>query len=139
MKNTLYLTMSLAALGFTFVTSNPLRADDEKTTTVTNTSTVTSQGTIADYSPDAFTVRTSSSAMPVRYFSSKTTTYVDENGAPVSVETVKSGLPVTVYYDQEGDRMVASKVIVRRATIAPAPTTVERSSTTTTTKKSDDD
>ena len=35
-----------------------------------------------------------------------------ENGAPVSVETVKSGLPVTVNFTREGDRMNAVKVIV---------------------------
>ena len=31
---------------------------------------------------------------------------------------VKSGVPVTVYYAQDGDRMVASKVIVHHVTIA---------------------
>jgi hypothetical protein len=50
------------------------------------------------------------------YSSTKTTTYVDETGAPVSVETVKSGLPVTVYYTSEGDRMIANKVVVRKTT-----------------------
>jgi hypothetical protein len=71
----------------------------------------------------------------VSYSYSKTTTYVDQNGNPVSMETVKSGLPVTVYYTQEGDKMVASKVVVQRTIITgDAPTTpvVETKKTTTT-------
>ncbi len=50
------------------------------------------------------------------YSFSKTVTYVDENGNPVSVDTVKSGTPVTVYYDQDGGKMVASRVVVRSST-----------------------
>lgn len=61
-------------------------------------------------------VRSETSSSPMRYSSTKSTTYVDETGAPVSVETVKSGLPVTVYYTREGDRMVADKVMVRKTT-----------------------
>lgn len=82
------------------------------------------------------TVR-SESASPVSYSYSKTTTYVDENGNPVSVETVKSGAPVTVYYTRDGDRMIASKVVVRRTTTTAAPPVaapvVETKKTTTTT------
>src|SRR5580693_3511448 len=74
---------------------------------------------------------------PIRYTYTKTTTYVDENGAPVSMETVKSGLPVTVYYVKDGDNMVVSKVIVRKAVVvtpaAPAPVVEEKKSSTTTT------
>ncbi len=54
------------------------------------------------YSQCVYVVTTSSPA-PVRYNFTKTTTYVDENGNPVSVETVKSGAPVTVYYSGDGD------------------------------------
>jgi hypothetical protein len=72
----------------------------------------------------------------VSYSYSKTTTYVDQNGNPVSMETVKSGLPVTVYYTQDGDKMVASKVVVQRTTTSDtssAPTSETKKSTTTTT------
>jgi hypothetical protein len=61
-------------------------------------------------------VKTTSTADPVSYSYSKTTTYVDENGNPVAMETVKSGAPVTVYYDQNGTTMVATKVVVRKTT-----------------------
>ena len=76
---------------------------------------------------------------PVTYSASKTTTYVDEAGAPVSVETVRSGVPVTVHYVKEGDRMIANRVIVHKKVTSVAPTAVEesRTTTTTTTKKED--
>ena len=85
------------------------------------TTTVTSDGTVSQFSPDAIVVKTSSSADPVSYSYSKTTTYVDENGNPVSMETVKSGLPVTVYYDKDGTKMIATKVIVRKTTTTTTP------------------
>jgi len=99
------------------------------------TTTTTSAGTISSYTPDAMTIRTETSAAPVSYTFSKTTTYVDENGNPVSVDVVKSGVPVTVYYTQDGDRMVASKVVVRKtvSTDAAAPAVIEKKTTTTTT------
>ena len=44
--------------------------------------TTTSAGTVSEFSPDAITVTSGTS--PVSYTYSKTTTYVDENGNPVS-------------------------------------------------------
>ena len=86
----------------------------------TTTTSTTSVGTISEFSPDTLVVKSTSVAEPIRYRYTKTTTYVDETGAPVSVELVKSGLPVTVHYVREGDQLVASRVIVRKA-VAPAP------------------
>ncbi len=86
------------------------------TSTVTTTSTTTSAGTVSQFSPDTIVVKTTTSADPISYSYSKTTTYVDENGNAVSSETVKSGAPVTVYYTQDGDKMVATKVVVRKTT-----------------------
>jgi hypothetical protein len=83
---------------------------------VTTTSSTTSAGTVSDFTPDAISVRTTTTAAPISYSFSKTTTYVDESGNPVSVDVVKSGVPVTVYYTQDGDRMIASKVVVRKTT-----------------------
>ena len=80
---------------------------------VTETSTTTTTGTISEFGPDRMIVTTKTSKTPLGYTFTKTTTYVDENGQPVSIETVKSGLPVTVYYTKDGDRMVATKVMVR--------------------------
>jgi hypothetical protein len=94
--------------------------------------TVTSAGTISEFSPDIIAVKTADSDIPVHYTYSKTTTYVDENGNTVSMETVKSGLPVTVYYAKDGDNLVASKVIVGAMPVPPA-VNIQQSKTTTTT------
>jgi hypothetical protein len=96
---------------------------------------VTTVGTISELSPDTIIVRSATAPEPIRYSYTKTTTYVDEAGNPISMETVKSGLPVTVYYAKEGDRMIARKVIVRK-TLPAAPAVVEKKTTTTTTIES---
>ena len=110
------------------ITFAQIPADSSTTTT---TSTTTSAGTVSQFSPDTIVVKTTTSADPVSYSYSKTAAFDDEHGNPVSIETVKSVLPVTVYYAKDGDRMVAPKVVVRRTTVADptAPTT----QTTTTT------
>jgi hypothetical protein len=97
-------------------------AVEEKTEkTTTTTTTTTSTGTVSQFGPDTFVVKTTTSSDPVTYSSTKTTTYVDESGKPVAVETVKSGAPVTVYYSKDGDKMVATKVVVMKTTTAPHP------------------
>jgi hypothetical protein len=129
------LGLGLTLLGMTWMPSNVARADsDDRTTQTTTTSTISSQGTISEFAPDSFMIRSSASAVPVRYSYTKSTTYVDEGGNPVSIATVRSGVPVTVYYDRSGNQMIASKVVVRQA--VPASST--QSTTTTTTKKDDD-
>ena len=89
------------------------QAVSQSTTTTTAT---TSDGTISDFSPNIITIRSQASTAPVSYSYSKTTTYVDQDGNPVSMDIVKSGVPVTVYYTQDGDKMIASKVVVRKTT-----------------------
>ncbi len=98
-------------------------------TTQTSTS---SAGTISEFGRGRILIKTEASPDPLDYSYTKTTTYIDENGAPVSIETVKSGLPVTVFYTKAGNVLVASKVIVRRAVIA-SPEVLEQKKTTTTT------
>jgi hypothetical protein len=98
-----------------------------------DSTTVTSEGTISEFKPDTIIVKTQDAVEPVRYTYSKSTTYVDQNGNAVSMEIVKSGLPVTVYYIKDGDNLVASRVIVNTSVIQPAPTLQESKTTTTTT------
>lgn len=110
--------------------------------TTTVAEPVTATGVINAYSPDGLVVRTEASAEPLRYSFSKSTTYVDEAGNPVSVETVRSGLPVTVQYIRDGDTLFAKKVIVRRAAVVPVPApapVIERTTRTTTTVRDADD
>ena len=80
--------------------------------TTTTTTTTNADGTISSFTKDEFVTTSPTSNKPVTYGYSKTTQYVDENGAPVSIEIVKSGVPVTVSYVRDGDRYIAQRVIV---------------------------
>jgi hypothetical protein len=84
--------------------------------TVETIKTTETVGTLSELGPDTIVVRTETNTTPMKYTSTKTTTYVDETGKPVAVETVKSGLPVTVYYTQDGNRLIANKVMIRKTT-----------------------
>lgn len=132
MKHTILTFTATAALAFACIAGQALFGQDA----VQTTTTTTSAGTISEFSPQTIVVKTEGSTEPVSYTYSKSTTYVDENGNPVSMETVRSGLPVTVYYVKDGDNLVASKVIVRKTVIQPLQppiTGVEDTKTTTTT------
>ncbi len=132
MKLTSRKLISAAVLGLTLITAHVTfgQTTVQETTTSTN-----SARTISEFGPETIVIRSTAAAEPLRYSYSKTTTYVDETGAPVSIETVKSGLPVTVYYTRVGDQLVASRVIVKRATAAVVPDApvIEKKTTTTTT------
>ncbi len=114
---------SLTFLGVMLFTANIAMAQSAapSSTSTTTTTTTTSDGTVSQFGPDTIVVKSTTSTTPLSYSYSKTTTYVDENGNPVSSETVKSGAPVTVYYTQDGDKMVATKVIVRKTTTTTTP------------------
>ena len=92
MKNKIRNLSSLAFLSMMLFTTDITRAQTSAETTTT--STTTSAGTVSQFSPDVIMVKTTSSTTPVSYSYSKTTSYVDQNGNPVSMETVKSGEPV---------------------------------------------
>ena len=129
MKKILAQYLGALAIGTVLTTTALAQTVVKETTTTTN-----SAGTITEFSPDTIVIRSETSPQPLRYSYSKTTTYVDETGAPVTMETVKSGLPVTVHYTKVGDRLVANRVIVRKTTVVPvAPPIVEKKTTTTTT------
>jgi hypothetical protein len=124
-----------AVLGLTLSAANLTMAQ----TVATEVTTTTSAGTISEFGPDTMIIRSTTSPEPIRYSYSKSTTYVDETGAPVSVEVVKSGVPVTVYYTTVGGQMVASKVIVQRAVTTPVVPVIEEKRTTTTTTETTKD
>ena len=130
MKATKSPLVASLAIALSLVATNFTSAQ----TVVKETVTTNTAGTISEFNPDTIVVRSETSTAPLRYYYTDATTYVDESGAPVTVKTVKSGLPVTVYYTKVGDRMVASRVIVRK-TVAAAPveeTTTTKTTTTTT-------
>ncbi len=101
--------------------------------TVTKTETA---GTISEINPDTLVIRSESSPNPVVYTYTKKTNYINERGEPVSMETVKSGLPVTVYYSTNGTQMTAEKVMVHETTTTTtAKPMIEEKKTTTTTSE----
>jgi hypothetical protein len=74
-----------------------------------------SHGTINARTPDQFVVQSQTETNPVTYTYTSSTQYVNEHGQPVSVETVKSGVPVTVEYERDGNHMRATRVIVHES------------------------
>ena len=126
MKITASLLATAAFLGLSVATApaSPPELPVQKVIETTTTS-----GTIGEFGTDRMVIHTKTSRTPLGYTFTKTTTYVDENGAPVAFETVKSGLPVTVYFTREGDRMNATRVIVRKAS-PPAGVIIEKKTTT---------
>ncbi len=136
MKHISIKSLLVAATAGWLLISAPVQAEERVVTTTTS-----SAGTISEFSPDQIVVRSTTSAAPVTYGFTRETTYVDEAGQPVSVQTIRSGLPVTVDYVQDGPRVVARRVVVHRAVAAPAAPVIEKhtTTTTTTTKKDDDD
>ena len=123
MKNTIRNLSGLTLLGVMLLNANVASA--QTTTTVvpaaSTTTTTTSDGTVSEFGPDSFVVRSTTSTTPLSYSYSKTTSYVDEDDHPVERETLKSGTPVTVYYTRDGDKMIASKVIVKKTTTTTVP------------------
>ena len=82
-------------------------------------------GTLSGLSPDTILVRSTASGELVRYFSSQTTMFVDETGAPlISIDSLKAGIPVTVQYIKVADQLVASRVSLGNAlTVGPTEKT----------------
>jgi len=128
MKKLIRNSIGALLLTGTLLTANTVLAQDA----VVTTSPITSMGTISEFSPNAIVIKTETGTGPVSYGYSKTTTYVDETGNPVSMTAIKSGLPVTVYYTKSGDTMTASKVIVRKAVVVPGAVEEQKTTTTTT-------
>jgi hypothetical protein len=96
----------------------------------TTTTVTTTKGAFNGYVPGSETmvVRTDSDTAPVRYTVTKQTTIVDESGAPVAVERISPGSPLSIQYTGMGDRLVASRIVVQR----PAAVTEQQTTTTTT-------
>jgi hypothetical protein len=130
---TAVLILGLAAGPLLLSQSTGLAQTEEATET---TETTESLGTISEFGPDSIVIHSERSSEAIPFSYTQTTTYVDETGAPVARETIRKGSPVTVYYVREGDRMVATRVVVRKA--PPAGSVIERKTTTTTTTEDDD-
>ena len=112
-------------------------------TQTTTTETTTTNGAFTEYVPGSETmvVKSEAGTSPLRYSVTKQTTIVDETGAPVAIDRISPGSQLSVQYTGSGDRLVASRVVVRRAATAstavtsvPAGTGQQTNTTTTTTR-----
>src|SRR6478752_1779882 len=102
MKRSSTLTLTLSALAAGSLAFSTVRAADVEVTATTTTA----GGTITEFSPGKqIIVRTESATAPVQYVVGDSVTYVDEAGAPVAADIVRTGVPVTIQYVKEGDRM----------------------------------
>jgi hypothetical protein len=97
----------------------------------TTTTVTTTKGAFNEYVPGSETmvVKSESGSAPLRYTVTKQTTIVDESGAPVSIERISPGSPLSIHYTGTGDRLVASRIILQR------PSAVSEQQTTTTTTR----
>ena len=111
------IAMALLAVG---ICTPEMRA--QATTTVTTT-----KGAFTEYVPGSETmvVRTETSSAPLRYVVSKQTTIVDVSGAPVAIERISPGSPLSIQYTGTGENLVASRIVVQR----PAAVTTEPATT----------
>jgi hypothetical protein len=94
---------------------------------VVATTTTTRVGRVGTVTPDTLMMDASAGTEPIRYLRTSRTVYVDETGAPISADLVRTGAPVTVHYTRDADRYLADRVVVRRQTVvSPEPTVVEK-------------
>jgi len=125
------IAVALLAVG---ICTTELRA--QATTTVTTT-----KGAFTEYVPGSETmvVRTETSSAPLRYVVSKQTTIVDESGAPIAIERISPGSPLSIQYTGTGEHLVASRIVVQRPAqvttepVTTAPIAAQQDTTTSTT------
>ena len=124
------IAVALLAVG---ICTTEVRA--QATTTVTTT-----KGAFTEYVPGSETmvVRTETSSAPLRYVVSKQTTIVDESGAPVAIERISTGSPLSIQYTGTGEHLVASRIVVQRPAavttepVTTAPVATQQTTTSTT-------
>ncbi len=130
------ITLGAALLAVGYFWSSQALAQTTTTETTTN-------GAFTEYVPGSETmvVRSETGASPLRYSVTKQTAIVDESGAPVAIDRISPGSQLSIQYTGSGDRLVASRVVVRRAaTATTAVTSVpavsgQQTNTTTTTSR----
>src|SRR4051812_6005954 len=116
----------------TTTTTKP--AVTSSTSTTASTSSMDATGTISTYTPgtDYISFRSETSAAPVKYYYTKSTTIVDPEGKTVEWSALRPDMPVRYSYVKEGDRMVISKITLTKPVSYYEK---ETTTTTTTTKK----
>lgn len=136
MKQTQLMKLLAGGTACALALSTAFAQDTTTTTTgstgvsaTTSTSTLSGAGTITAYTPgsDFISFRTTTTADPVKYYYTKSTTLVDPEGKVVEWSMLKPDMPVNYTYVKEGDRMVITKVTLQK------PISFYEKTTTTTT------
>ena len=112
----------------------------------TTTTVTTTKGAFTEFVPGSQTVvvRSEANPAPLRYVVTKQTTIVDDAGAPVLIERISPGSPLSIEYTGTGENLMASRIVVQKAAAVTAPATTapvvsEKQTTTTTTRTLTDD
>ena len=108
----------------------PVPVETQRTETVTTTNApgeaTIIRGSVTEYAPtsNSVIIRSTSNPEPIRYSVTKETTVVNQAGQPVTIDTLRSGIPAEVHYHRVGDQIVASRIVVNSSstttTTAPA-------------------
>src|SRR5437764_2062333 len=114
--------VAITAIAQTTVTTT---RDAAAGTAVTETSATSASGTITTYTPgtDYITFRAGTTGTPVRYYYTKDTTILDPAGQTVTWSAVRPDLPATVYYVNQGDRMIVRKIVLSKPIVTEKETT----------------
>ena len=108
----------------------------------TTTTVTTTNGAFTEYVPGSETmvVRSESGSSPLRYSVNKQTTIVDDAGAPVAIDRISPGSPLSIQYTGTGEQLVASRIVVQKPAavttepVRTAPVATQQETTTTTTR-----
>jgi len=71
-------------------------------------------GTVGEFVTGELTVEVDDSRAPRKYNCNSATIYLNETGASVPADAIRAGVPVTVQFSNEGQRRIATKVIVHK-------------------------
>jgi hypothetical protein len=87
---------------------------------VTTTEATVVSGSVREFTPNRqLVIRTENRTSPMTYTFTERTTFVNEDGDPVSADLVTAGQPVTIHYSTVGDAVVAEQIVVRKTTKSP--------------------
>jgi len=119
MKKTFALLGAIALVASPAAFAEDIAVSSSTTTTTAGT---TGSGTVTTFTPGTSLV-VGTDASPVTYRLGSSVTYVDSTGAVIEPTMIKTGVPVTVHYVEEGGNMVADRVIVQKETTTTTTTT----------------
>ena len=118
MKKFILTSSSAAILGF--MTLVPVHSIFAQTAVVQSTPesvsvSTTATGTITQINGGMIYIKTDGTRDPIGFSLTGSTSFVDDQDAPVQPATLKNGRAVVVYYVMDAGNKVATKVLVRNA------------------------